>query len=162
MSDDLSAWHARARVCRDGLHPLAFLVGSFEGRGLDHGEPVLARAEGRLRLDGSWLELHDRLFDPQGQPLYEDFALYRFDPAEGGLRVLHFLERSWHSQYPVHLVDDALHWTTGVGGPRVVLSPTPTGWRSEVTMPEDTEPSVVLEYRRVNADEPSARSVDSP
>lgn len=154
MTDELTSWHARAHCCREGLLPLAFLVGEFEGRGTDSGQPVLAEASGRLLLDGSWLELKERLLTAGGVLLYEDFALYRFDPSEDGLRVLHFMERAWHTQYPVHVDHEgALHWTTGVGGPRVVLRATEQGWGSQVTLPGEDEPTVVLDYRRVGADE---------
>jgi hypothetical protein len=153
MSEELTAWQARDQRCRDALEPLGFLVGRFEGRGLDSGEPVRCEAVGELRLDGSWLELRERLLDPEGDLLYEDFALYRFDPTEDGLRVLHFMGRAWHSQYPVHLEErGALRWTTGVGGPGVRLEATEQGWRSQVTLPDEQEPTVVLEYRRVGAD----------
>ena len=155
MTDDLSAWHARARSCRDGLLPLHFLVGRFEGHGADSGQPVRAEATGTLVLDGSWLELRERLLGTEGELLYDDFVLYRYDPAEEGLRVLHFMERAWHSQYPVHLAPDgAIHWTTGVGGPRVHIQASPTGWGSQVTLPDEDTPTVVLEYQRVGADEP--------
>ncbi len=153
MSDHLTAWQARARLCRDRLAPLRFLVGRFKGHGTDSGQPVHAEAEGLLRLDGSWLELRERLLSPEGELLYEDFALYRYDPVEEGLRVLHFMERSWHSQYPVHVVEqDALHWTTGVGGPRVHIRATTDGWASRVTLPDEDAPTVVLNYQRLDAD----------
>jgi hypothetical protein len=155
MDDELNAWQARAQRCRDALEPLRFLVGRFEGCGQDSGQPVRCEAVGTLRLDGSWLELRERLLKPDGALLYEDFALYRFDPAEEGLRVLHFMERAWHTQYPVHLdAQGALRWTTGVGGPRVRIAATEQGWESRVTMPEEPEPTVVLEYRRVGGGEP--------
>jgi hypothetical protein len=153
MSEDFSAWQARTRACIDGLLPLGFLVGSFEGRGSDSGQPILAQATGRLLLDGSWLELRERLLSPAGELLYEDFALYRHDPKEGGLRVLHFMERAWHAQYPVHVdAQGALDWTTGVGGPRVRLHPTDAGWNSRVTLPDEQQPTVLLNYSRVGAD----------
>ncbi len=154
MSDDLTAWQARTSLCLEGLDPLRFLVGRFEGRGTDSGEPILATAHGRLLLDGSWLELRERLLGPDGDLLYEDFALYRFDPTEEGLRVLHFMERAWHAQYPVHVdADGAAHWTTGPVGPRVRLEATEDGWCSRVTMPGDDAPTTALNYRRVGTDE---------
>ncbi len=99
MSEDRTAWDARARASIDGLAPLRFLVGRFEGQGQDHGAPIRAEAEGLLRLDGSWLELRERLREPDGTLLYEDFALYRFDPVDGQLRVMHFSARAWLSRY---------------------------------------------------------------
>lgn len=153
MSDDFSAWQARTRACIDRLQPIGFLVGRFEGHGSDSGQPVVAQAAGRLLLDGSWLELQERLLSPEGELLYEDFALYRYDPSEGGLRVLHFMERAWHTQYPVHIdAEGALNWTTGVGGPRVRLAPTEAGWGSRVTLPDEDQPTVRLDYSRVGAD----------
>jgi len=157
MTEELNAWQARTRQSLDGITPVGFLVGDFEGQGTDSGQPVLAEATGRLLLDGSWIELRERLLSPEGELLYEDFALYRFDPAEEGLRVMHFMERAWHNQYPVHIdPEGALHWTTGVGGPRVVIRATAEGWGSTVTLPDETPPTVVLDYRRVGADEQRA------
>ncbi len=153
MSEDRTAWDARARASIDGLAPLRFLVGRFEGQGQDHGAPIRAEAEGLLRLDGSWLELRERLREPDGTLLYEDFALYRFDPVDGQLRVMHFSARAWLSRYPARVdTEGALHWTTGVGGPKVVLEPAEGGWRSRVTLPDEKEPAVVLQYRAVESD----------
>jgi hypothetical protein len=153
MSEEFSAWQARTDSCRERLRPIGFLLGRFEGRGTDSGQPVLAQATGALLLDGSWLELRERLLSPEGELLYEDFALYRYDPSEEGLRVLHFMERAWHSQYPVHLDElGNLHWTTGVGGPRVLIQPAEAGWSSRVTLPDEEQPTVVLDYLRVGAD----------
>ncbi len=158
MAGDASDWTARGRTTREGLLPLHFLLGDFEGTGTDAGRPVLARATGRLLLDGSWLELRERLFEPDGTLNHQDFALYRFDPVEDGLRVLHFMGRAWHSQYPIHVeAEGRLRWTTGVGGPMVILSATEAGWTSRVRLPDQDQPSVVLDYRRLGAERSGTR-----
>ncbi len=158
MSGDAMDWTARGRQTREGLAPLHFLVGDFEGRGTDDGQLVHAQASGRLLLDGSWLELRERLLQPDGTPIHADFTLYRFDPVEGGLRVLHFMERAWHSQYPVHLqAPGRIQWTTGVGGPKVTLVATDRGWRGQVQLPDQAEPTVLLEYHRVGSEEQGTR-----
>ena len=154
MTDDASDWTSRARSTREGIAPLRFLIGDFEGRGTDSGQPIHARASGRLLLDGSWLELRERLLAPDGTPIHEDFALYRFDPVEEGLRVMHFMERAWHAQYPVHLeAPGRVRWTTGVGGPQVTIAATDLGWSSQVRLPDQAEPTVVLAYRRTSLQE---------
>jgi len=150
MSGDPSGWEARARATRERLEPLRFLVGAFDGEGQDDGRPVRARASGRWLLDGSWIELCEEILDPDGRAIHRDVTLYRYDPAEQGLRVLHLMERAWHAQYPVHLdAAGRLCWTTGVGGPAVVLEPTPEGWGSSVRLPDEAVPTVVLRYRRL-------------
>jgi hypothetical protein len=150
MTGGPSGWEARARATREGLAPLHFLVGRFEGEGTDAGRPIRARATGRLLLDGSWLELAEEILAPDGAVDYRDLALYRYDPAEEGLRVLHLMERAWYAQYPVHVDGEGrVCWTTGVGGAEVILAPSAAGWGSRVRLPDDPEPSVVLRYWRV-------------
>ena len=80
-----------AALCRRALEPLHFLLGDWEGQGLDHGEPIRARAHGRLILDGSWLELRELIPGPGEEPVHEDRSLYRYDAALEGLRVLHLV-----------------------------------------------------------------------
>jgi hypothetical protein len=153
MSGGTSAWEQRARATRGRLQPLEFLVGDFFGDGTDHGEPIRARATGRLLLDGSWLELGEQILDPQGAVVHRDLALYRWDPAEQGLRVLHLMDRAWLAQYPVHLdAAGRAAWTTGVGGPVVILEPCADGWTSSVRLPDEAEPSVRLRYRRIGSE----------
>lgn len=150
MTGGSSGWESRARTTREGLAPLHFLVGQFEGQGSDGGRPIRARAVGRLLLDGSWLELAEEILAPDGAVDYRDLALYRFDPAEEGLRVLHLMERAWFAQYPVHVDREMrLCWTTGVGGAEVILAPSDEGWGSRVRLPDESEPSVILNYLRV-------------
>ena len=147
MAEPKQDWERRADSARHGLRPLRFLLGQWQGSGVDAGQPIQARASGQLLLDSSWLRLHERLMDAAGEPLHEDFTLYRFDPSEEGLRVLHFMERAWCRQYPARIdAQGALHWTTGPAGPRVVLAPHERGWRSTVQLPGDAQPSVSLSY----------------
>lgn len=147
MTRDLTDWEKRAALTLSRMEALHFLVGSWHGQGHDSGQPIMARTTGRLRLDGSWLELHEQLCDPGGDPLYEDFSIYRYDPVQEGLRVLHFMERSWYKEYAVRLEDSSLRWTTGPFGPLVRLTPTRAGWRSQVRLPDDPQPTVELSYQ---------------
>ncbi len=149
MTRDTTDWEKRAALTLSRVQVLHFLVGSWQGQGHDSGQAIVARATGRLRLDGSWLELHEQLCDPSGEPLYEDFSLYRYDPAQESLRVLHFMERSWHKEYEVRLEGSSLYWFTGPFGPRVRLNPTELGWQSTVRLPDDPRPTVELSYRPV-------------
>lgn len=142
----------RARL---GLEPLLRLVGEWEGQGMDAGGAVRARSTGSLLLDGTYLQLHDRLLDEGGSVYYADVTLYRFDPVEENLRVIHLAGQGHRHEYPVLRSAEGLRWVTGPEGPRVSLHFHEEGWSSRVVLPGEVEPALEVTYRPVS--DPRAR-----
>ena len=135
-------------AARASLDPLDFLLGCWLGEGDEDGAPLTSEAEGRRILGGTWLEVRESVRDAAGRPVHEDATLYRFDPEEGHLRVVHCLPGGWRREWPVLLREGRVLWVTGPAGPRVELEPSGGGWCTRVTLPGQTAPSVTLRYRR--------------
>jgi hypothetical protein len=142
-----------AERAQAGLAPLAWMIGTWVGVGRAHGQPVQGQLVARRILDGSFLEVRERLGDPAGGPDHEDLSFYRHD-AERGLRVLHLMA-------PAHVVDRevqvlptgpdlqcALRWYENPFAPRVELRWDGSELRSEVWLPLAPAPEVVLSWRR--------------
>ena len=147
MSEELS-WEQKGDRARRGLKPLHFLLGDWSGEGVDQGLPIFSETSGRLLLDESWLELRELLTDERGVRIYQDISLYRFDPVEDGLRVLHLMPHGHYKLYPVVRRANAFRWATGPYGPKVDLAALDDGWQNLVTLPEESEPGLRIRYRR--------------
>ncbi len=129
------------------LAALGFLVGRWIGEGEEGGTPLTSEAEGRWILDGTWLQVREILRDGEGRSVHEDLTLYRFDPEEGHVRVVHCLPGGWKREWPVLLCEGRLHWVLGPAGPHVVLEPGEDGWCSRVVQPGTEAPPVTIRYR---------------
>ena len=92
------SWEARCALARAGVAPAAALAGRWIGAGTAHGEPVEARLEVRLLLDGSVVEACERVAD------HDDLSLYRYDVDTAQLRVLHVQAGGLFEDHPVELV----------------------------------------------------------
>ena len=145
--DEAASWEARGEKAKRGIGALGFMVGSWQGQGQSHGQPVTARLEVRPRLDGTWLEATETLFDDQGQPEHADLSYYRYDPEEGRLEVLHLMDHATMQRHPVEPVGQALHWITGPMAPRLAIVPQAEGFRMEIQFPTDAAPVVTIDYK---------------
>lgn len=145
--DDAAQWKDRGRMAKAGIKVLDFMVGRWHGTGLSHGLPVSAQLEVQRILDGTWLQAEETLIDSKGTPEHTDMSMYRYDPTEGRLEVLHLMDHATLQRHPVEPVGEALHWITGPMAPRLAILPQAEGFRMEVQFPSDTAPVVTIDYR---------------
>ena len=89
---DDGVWKQRGDKAQAGLAPLLFLVGEWRGTGTCHGRGITAQLVVKTILDGTWIEARETHFDDSGAQEHTDVSLYRFDPDEDHLRVLHLVE----------------------------------------------------------------------
>ncbi len=144
--DDQSAWEERGRATREGIAPLDFLVGSWNGSGTSHGQPITGKLVVRPILDGTWLEARETQFGASGAQEHADVSLYRYDPEEHRIEVIHLMAHAHKSRHPVEEVDDAFHWITGPMAPRLEIRSCPPGLRFEVWFPFEEAASVIMDY----------------
>ncbi len=145
--DDEARWEERGRLAAAGIRALGFMVGEWSGQGTSHGTPVTGRLVVRPILDGSWLEATETLFDATGRAEHTDLSLYRYDPTDQRLEVVHLMGHATISRHPVEPVGDALHWITGPMAPRLAILPRPDGFRMEVQFPQEAAPVVTMDYQ---------------
>jgi hypothetical protein len=135
------AWDAQLALMRARLAPALLLVGEWVGEGHAHGEPVTARLRVRPILGDTVLEVWEKVGE------HEDLSLYRFDPADNQLKVLHLMEGAT-AEHPVELTPDGLVWVTPPQEPAVVWSRVGADVLSEVVWPGQRVAEVQVRYRR--------------
>jgi hypothetical protein len=145
---DSPDWDAREAAARAALSALDFLLGSWEGEGVDHTRPLRGRFEARAILGGTWVETREQLWNADGALDHEDVALYRHEP-EAGLLVMHLQAPGWMSEHPVSLDEDAVVWGASPVEPRVVMHPEDDDLVLSVWFPFQPVPAVRMVYRRV-------------
>lgn len=138
MSD---AWEVRLAACRDHLAPALLLTGDWVGEGQAHGEPVTGTLRVRPILDGTALEVWERVAD------HEDLCVYRWDADTAQLEVVHFYAGAV-AQHPVEVTPEGLVWVTPPGQPGVVWSVRGASVVSEVIWPGQRVAEVRVTYRR--------------
>lgn len=136
------AWERWARQARRGLEPARALLGRWTGRGRAHGEPVTASLVAREILDGSMVEVWERVGD------HEDLSLYRFDPSQGQLVVLHCSPGAVVAEHLVEATIEGLAWVTGPDQPAVVLTLRGPTLHGEVVWPGQRVAEVEIHYRK--------------
>ena len=157
--DEERDWAEVERQARAAVAELGFLVGSWEGEGHLHGEPVRAYLHVTPAFDGTFLEATERHLDPDGRIDHEDRAFYRYVDTEKRLKVLHLMAPAWTADRVVQLHEEpdgsgvrAMSWESGPFEPRVE-------WRTEgadglvctVRMPFTVEAASVVRYARVDS-----------
>jgi hypothetical protein len=143
-------WDARGAAAREGLEPLRFLVGRWQGEGSSDGVSVRASLEIAPRFGDTVLEARERLEDDDGALLHEDASFYRYDPVARQIKVLQIMAHAWVTDQLVQPEDWGCRWYNGPEMPRVELRPDgPDGLLEEVWEPEARQPSVRVRYRRV-------------
>lgn len=135
-------WDERLLLCRAQLAPALVLVGEWEGSGQAHGAPVEASLRVRPILDGSVIEVWERVGD------HEDLSLYRFDPEVGQLRVLHVMAGALVREWPVEPTMTGLVWITPPSDPAVEWSLDGDTLRCDVVWPGQRVAEVTVRYRR--------------
>jgi len=137
-------WERQFEIARAGLDPAGVLVGDWVGVGHAHGEPVTATLEVRPVLDGTQLQVRERVGG------HEDISFYRFDIATGQLRVVHLMAPALVAEYAVELTGDGLVWVTAPAAPTVVWTydPLSDAVTSEVFWPDQRVAEVKLRYTR--------------
>ena len=143
MADD-RAWERQFEVARAGLGPALALLGQWSGEGHAHGEPVTATLSVRAVLEGTQIEVIERVGE------HSDLCFYRFDAGTGQLRVLHLMAPALVAEYPVDTTPTGLVWVTPPKVPAVVWSYDPLSdvLTSEVYWPDQRLAEVGVRYRR--------------
>jgi len=144
--DDQASWDERGRAAREGIAPLGFLVGDWTGTGTSRGEPITGKLVVRSTLGGTWIEAREIQFGETGVQEHEDVTLYRFDPEEHRMEVVHLMGHAHMSRHPVEPVKGAFHWITGPMAPRLELRATESGLRFEVWFPLEDAAAVTMDY----------------
>lgn len=134
-------WEARLATARERLVPALLLAGEWLGEGHAHGEPVTAKLRVRPILDGTALEVWERV------GAHEDLSVYRFDVDTEQLEVLHLMPGSINI-HPVELTADGLVWITPPSQPSVVWTNRGAVVDCEVVWPGQRIAEVKLTYRR--------------
>jgi len=145
--DDAAQWAKRGEMAKLGISALSFLVGEWTGEGTSHGQPVTSTLHVTPQIDGTWLQARETVHAADGSPEHTDLSLYRYDPKEERLEVLHLMDHATMHRHPVEPVGDALHWITGPGAPRLAIIPQEIGFRMEVQFPTDAAPVVTIDYK---------------
>jgi hypothetical protein len=135
-------WEKRVARVKGELAPALALVGDWVGEGHAHGEPIAATLRVRPILDGSVLEVWERVAD------HEDLSLYRFDVETGQLRVLHLMAGAVVAEHPVELTPQGLVWVTPPKEPAVEWSLEGETLRCDVMWPGQRVAEVSVRYRR--------------
>jgi hypothetical protein len=137
----------------EGLISLRFLLGTWEGTGLCHGESIRGRLQITPLADGGFIEQRDSLLEA-GLVVHEDLAIYRVDPLSQALRVQHFAP-------PGQLVDHyvlpdeekgGIRWVAGPGAARIEIWPDGEELCLAVLLPGDSEPAQTMRYKRASAE----------
>lgn len=140
----MSPWDRRLATMRGALAPLMDLCGRWEGQGMAHGEAITSIVVVRPSFDATMLELREET------GTHQDLCYYRWEPDDGGFRVLHLMPGSVR-EYPVEATLEGLVWMTPPAEPAVEWMRRGEGLRQEVMWPDAEAPEVWLEYRRVDA-----------
>jgi hypothetical protein len=135
------SWEARLALARERLAPALIMTGTWAGDGHAHGEPVTASLRVRPVLGDTVLEVWEQVGE------HEDLSLYRFDPDDGQLKVLHLMAGAL-AEHPVELTPDGMVWVTPPDQPSVVWTLLGADLQSEVVWPGQRVAEVLLRYRR--------------
>ena len=136
----------RALAIRRGLAPLSFLVGTWRGTGSVHGSPITSDLVISWLFDETFLEAQEVLRDPSGAVVHEDRALYRFDPEERRVKVVHLLPGGWYLERLVVVGERQAVWEGGPYAARVGLSRIADVLEISVVFPGRPVPDVVVRY----------------
>ncbi|MFZ5475426.1 MAG: hypothetical protein ACOZNI_01515 [Myxococcota bacterium] len=138
----MADWEARLARVKAELAPALALAGEWVGEGQAHGDPIVAQLRVRPILDGTMLEVWERVGE------HEDLSIYRFDVDTGQLRVLHLMAGAVVAEHPVEVVPGALVWVTPPKEPAVEWTVEGDTLRCEVIWPGQRIAEVSVRYRR--------------
>jgi hypothetical protein len=141
-------WATQGKQARAGLEPLAFLLGRWGGAGVCHGESVRGELDVTGILDGSWIQVKERLLNDAGAEVHADVTFYRFDVEGESLQALQLFEHGHMMLQPVELSDDGFRWITGPGGPQVVFLNHEDSISYAVNLPGEAAAAVEMTYKR--------------
>lgn len=135
-------WDSRLRRTRAEAAAFHPFLGRWRGRGTAHGEPVEGTLEAAALLDGTFIEVRESSAD------HEDRTIYRFEPEDASLRVLHLLAGATLREYAVERFEGGLVWVTPPGEPTVEWFFGADELRCDVTWPGEPAPDVSMVWRR--------------
>lgn len=141
-------WETRLHRTRAEAGAFSPFLGEWQGAGQAHGEPTAGALRGESLLDGSFVEVRER------SPDHEDRTIYRWEPEDGSLRVLHLMAGATLREYPVERTERGLVWITPPGEPAVEWQLGADELVCEVTWPGEAEPEVRMVWRRVPGAQP--------
>ena len=141
-------WDAQGTKALAGLEPLHFLLGQWSGTGMCHGEVVQGEVVASGILDGSWIQVKERLVIDAGSEVHADVTFYRFDVEGDSLQALQLFEHGHMMVQPVEVVEGGFRWVTGPGGPQLVFLHGKNSISYSVNLPGEEAAAVEMTYRR--------------
>ena len=145
MSED--SWNTQGLRAKAGIEPLRFLLGEWCGVGVCHGVQVTGRLSAAALLDGSWLQVSERLIDESGAEVHEDLSMYRFDVESDSLQAVQLFEHGSMLSSLVELCDDGFRWITGPGAPQLCFIRRGSELSYTVHLPGEDAPVVQMSYK---------------
>jgi hypothetical protein len=132
------------------LSALGFMLGRWTGTGESDGAPISGTLSVQPILGGTFLQATEQLYTADGQLDHEDRVFYRYSAEDHSLRALHLQAPGWTADRYVDLspAGDGLTWSGGPTIPQVQIKRSGDTLTVTVWMPEDTEPTTVLNYHR--------------
>jgi hypothetical protein len=150
---------AQASDVQQGLAPLDFLLGLWEGSGHSYGDPIRGRLQVERIAGGGFVLARDQLLE-DGQVSHEDLAIYRWDSPNQCLRVQHYSPPGILADHYVLFDKEriGIRWVSGPLAPRIELWLENAALCVEVFLPGEEEPTQRISYTRL----PSETDVPEP
>ncbi len=135
-------WEPRLERTRAEAQAFAPFLGRWTGSGHAHGEKSTGELVGEAILDGSHIEVRERVDG------HEDRCLYRFEVDDMSLRVMHIFAGGTVREYPVERTPSGLVWITPPSEPSVEWHFGSDQLRCEVRWPGADQPDVTMSWTR--------------
>ena len=130
------------------LLPIKFILGEWKGEGQSFGQPITGHLRAQLRFRNTFIQLEEKLFQPDGALDYEDSSWIGLDSAQNRLSVTHFMAPATIERKLLILNETGFYWWVGPTAPIVWFTSVDRNLRIRVTSISD-EILVDMNYKRV-------------
>jgi len=145
MRDD--PWAEQGKKAHEGLQPLRFLIGVWEGAGISHGAQVHGKLTVEPILDGTWLRATEIITEAKTGTTTIDLCFYRYHAEAESLQVLQFYEHAHLSTLLVEPTASGFRWITGPMAPQLAFEQTNVGFRYAAAMDGQDTPVSEMSYK---------------